>query len=318
MFVPTVSVVIPTYNCAEFLPKAIESVLAQTYKDFEILVVDDGSTDATSEIITPYLDRVQFIRQENTGLPGARNTGIRASHGEFIALLDADDTWLPEKLGLQLPRFSDPEVLIVFSDFSVKYGDGRPSLPSYLAERPLTCEGHVIDKYVQSRFLFPSTMVLRRDAMERCGLFDEEMRACEDLELFARLCLQGKVAWIREPLMVRYEGTHNITGNSERMLHYMIVAFTKVLAKVPDMPRGARRAIEKELGKHHQWRAHAALRQGEKGEARADALRAIRLAPKSLREVVLTLIASMLPQRIYKRMKQSKPNGQAATPESIC
>jgi glycosyltransferase involved in cell wall biosynthesis len=316
MFVPKISVVIPTYNCAAFLPTAIESVLAQTYRDFEILVVDDGSTDSTSEIIAPYLDRVHFICQENRGLPGARNAGIRASHGEFIALLDADDAWLPEKLELQLPRFADPDVLIVFSDFSVNYSDGR-SLPSYLAERPLASEGYVIDKYVRSRFLFPSTMLLRRDSMERCGLFDEEMLACEDVELFARLCLQGKVAWIRQPLVVRYEGTHNITGNSERMLHYMVVAFTKVLAKVPDMPQRARSAIERELGKHHQWRAYSALQQGKRWEACADSLRAVRLDPKRLRAVLPTLLASVLPQRVYRRIKQSRTKGQAVTPESI-
>jgi glycosyltransferase involved in cell wall biosynthesis len=314
--VPTVSVVIPTYNCATFLPAAIESVLAQTYKDFEILVVDDGSTDSTSELIAPYLDRVQFIRQENRGLPGARNAGIRASHGEFIALLDADDAWLPEKLELQLPRFADPEVLIVFSDFSVNYSDGR-SLPSYLAGRPLACEGYVIDKYVQSRFLFPSTMLLRRDSMERCGLFDEEMLACEDVELFARLCLQGKVAWIRKPLVVRYEGTHNITGNSERMLHYMVFAFTKVLAKVPDMPRQARSTIERELAKHHQWRAHTALHQGKGAEACADSLRAIRLDPKRVCGILPTLLASMLPQRVYRRIKAEQAKRQAVRPESI-
>jgi glycosyltransferase involved in cell wall biosynthesis len=296
--VPTVSVVIPTYNCATFLPAAIESVLAQTYKDFEILVVDDGSTDATSEAIAPYLDQVRFIRQENKGLAGARNTGIRASKGEFIALLDADDTWLPYKLELQLPRFADSEVLIVFSDFSVKYSDGR-SL-------------HVVDNYVRSRFLFPSTMVLRRDSMNRNGLFDEEMLACEDVELFTRICLQGKVAWIRKPLMVRYEGTHNITSNSQRMLHYMIVAFTKVLAKEPYMQRSARNAIQRELGRHYQWRAHAALQHAERKEARADLLRAICLAPKSMGTVVPTLIASMLPQCIYMRVKKIR-NRQAAS-----
>jgi glycosyltransferase involved in cell wall biosynthesis len=303
--VPTVSVVIPTYNCATFLPAAIDSVLAQTFKDYEILVVDDGSTDATSKVIAPYLDRVQFIRQENKGLAGARNAGIRVSRGEFIALLDADDTWLPDKLELQLPRFSDPEVLIVFSDFSVEYSDGR-SLPSYLAERPLAREGYVVDSYVRSRFLFPSTMVLRRNSMERCGLFDEEMLACEDVELFTRICLLGKVSWIRKPLMVRYEGTHNITSNSQRMLHYMILAFTKVLAKEPDMPRSARITIERELGKHYQWRAHAALQQGKGEEARADSLRAIRLDPKRLRALAPMFIASMLPQCICTRVQEKR------------
>jgi glycosyltransferase involved in cell wall biosynthesis len=316
MLVPNVSVVIPTYNCAAFLPAAIESVLAQTYKDFEILVVDDGSTDATSEVIAPYLDRVQFIRQENKGVPAARNVGIRASRGEFIAWLDADDVWLPDKLELQMLSFADPEVMMAYSDFSVKYSDGQ-TLLSYLAQQPLACEGYIVDNYVQSRFLFPSTMVLRRDSMERCGFFDEEMLVCEDLELFARISLHGKVAWSRRPLTVRYEGTHNLTSKSERIVHYTILALTKVLAKEPDMPRSARRAIDRELGKHYQWRAHAALQRAERSVACADALRAIRLDPTSLRAVVPTLIASLLPGRIYRRMKPSNHKGQTVTPESI-
>jgi glycosyltransferase involved in cell wall biosynthesis len=316
MFVPKVSVVIPTYNCAAFLPIAIESVLAQTYRDFEIIVVDDGSTDATSEVIAPYLDRVQFIMQENKGVAAARNTGIRASRGEFIAWLDADDTWLPDKLTLQLPRFADPEVLIAYSDLSVRYSDGRV-LSSYLAGRPLACEGYIVDNFVRSRFLMPSAMVLRRDSMERHGLFDEEMLACEDVELFARICLHGKVAWIRKPLVVRYEGVHNLTSKPERILNYLILAFTKVLAKEPDMPRSARSAIKKELSKHHQWRAYATLQQGKGREACADALRAIRLDATRLRPVLPTLFASMLPQRVYGWIKQSRTKGQAISPASI-
>jgi hypothetical protein len=96
---------------------------------------------------------------------------------------------------VQMQSFADPEVVIVYSDLSVKYSDER-TLPSHLAQRPLACEGYVVESYARSRFLMPSAMVLRRYSMERCGLFDEEMLACEDLELFARICLYGKVAWI--------------------------------------------------------------------------------------------------------------------------
>jgi hypothetical protein len=97
----------------------------------------------------------------------------------------------------------------------------------------------------------------------------------------------------------------------------MVVAFTKVLVKVPDMPQQARSAIERELGKHHQWRAHAALQQGKRGEVWADSLRAIRLDPKRLRAVLPTLLASMLPRRAYKLVKRSRPKGQPATQGSI-
>ena len=176
----------------------------------------------------------------------------------------------------------------------MKYLDGR-RLPSYLAERPLACEGYIVRNYVRSRFLFPSTMVLRRDSIERCGFFDEEMLICEDLELFACIGLHGKVAWSRRPLTVRYEGTHNLTSKSERIMHYAILAFNKILQKEPDMPRSVRRAIEKELGQHYRWRSYAALQQAKRGEASTDALGAIRLDATGLRAVLPTLIASLLP-----------------------
>lgn len=100
---PRVSVVMPSYNCAQYLAEAVDSALAQTYRDFEIVVVDDGSKDNTEEVARRYGSKIQYIKQENRGLPGARNTGIRASSGEYIALLDADDSWFPEKLARQIP-----------------------------------------------------------------------------------------------------------------------------------------------------------------------------------------------------------------------
>ncbi len=296
---PKVSVIIPAYNCASYLPAAIESVLAQTYTDTEILLVDDGSTDDTRNIVAPYLDRVQYIRQSNKGLPGARNTGIRASSGEYIALLDGDDSWLPTKLEQQMPRFSDLEVGIVYSDFAVRYSNGR-SQPSYLADRPLATEGYALDNYIRSRFLFPSTMVLRRSCMEECGLFDEEMLVCEDVELFARICMRWKVALVRESLMVRNEGTHNITANLNKLSQYTILALTKVLAKEPHLPASSRRIIHTELGRQHWWRGYAAFQSGDMAAARIGLRNAIKYDGSNNRKSMLLLALSYLPQSIIR------------------
>jgi glycosyltransferase involved in cell wall biosynthesis len=115
--VPKVSVVIPTYNCSSYLKEAVDSVLNQTYRNYEVLVVDDGSSDGTRCTLEPYLDTINYIYQENRGAPAARNTGIRAATGEFIALLDADDVWLPEKLQLQMEYFESHEnCSLVYTD----------------------------------------------------------------------------------------------------------------------------------------------------------------------------------------------------------
>ena len=298
---PSVSVVIPAYNCAAYLPTAIESVLAQTFHDLEVIVVDDGSSDDSSEVVKPYLDRIRYIRQPIKGLPGARNTGIRASTGEFIALLDADDAWRPEKLAVQMPRFADPEVGIVYSDFSVTYSDGR-FLESYLKDRPLASEGYVIESYIRSRFLFPSAMVLRRSALEGCGLFDEDMLAAEDIELFARICLRWKVARVDSPLMLRTEGAHNITANGKKMSDYTILAFRKILDREKVLPRSVRKVIDEELGRQYWWRGYRRFKAGEAAESREDFVRSVQHDVKNLKRCAGFFLASFFPDALLRRL----------------
>ena len=306
---PKISVVIPSYNCAAFLRETIESVLAQTFSDFEIVVVDDGSTDATAEVVKPYESRINYIYQSNKGLPGARNTGIGASRGEFIALLDADDAWKPNKLERQMPRFADPEVGIVYSDFCVRYSDGR-FRESYLADRPLAAEGFVLERYIQSRFLFPSTMILRRTCLEEFGGFDEEMLAAEDIELFTRICSRWKVALVNEPLVVRYEGEHNITSNQGKMSRYTILALQKVLQKQADLRPSDREAISRELGKQHLWRGYAALEEGRMKEARQRLANAIRCDSGNFRSAAPLIAASLLPAPAFRFLRDRKRQKQ--------
>ena len=302
---PKVSVVIPAFNCAAFLPETLESVFAQTYSDLEVIVVDDGSTDKTPSVIAPYSDRILYIRQQNKGLPAARNAGIRVARGELIALLDADDSWLAEKLAKQLPRFSDREVGIVYSDFSVKYFDGRFQ-PSYLVNRPLASEGHILENYIQSRFLFPSTMVFRRECLEEYGNFDEEMLACEDIELFARICSRWKVALVNEPLVIRYEGSHNITSNQNKINRYTILALQKVLSKEPGLPDSTRKVIFKELGQQHWWRGWTAFHEGDTLQARENLIQAIRYDKRHLRSSAVLVAASFLPGAAIDSLRRFK------------
>ncbi len=309
--VPKVSVVIPAYNCAAFLPETLDSVFAQTYSDLEVIVVDDGSTDDTQAVIAPYSLRIVCVLQQNKGLPAARNAGIRVAQGEFIALLDADDSWGADKIEKQLPRFSDTEVGIVYSDFSVRYADGRFQ-SSYLINRPLASEGHVLENYIQSRFLFPSTMIFRRECFEEFGNFDEEMLACEDIELFARICSRWKVSLVNEPLVIRYEGSHNITSNNSKINQYTILALQKILLKEPDLPNSTRKIIDEELGRQHWWRGCAAFDARDYVLARRSFIQAIRCDRRHVRSAGLLIAASFLPIAAVDYLRRSRRARKAA------
>ncbi len=301
----SISVIIPAYNCASFLPETLESVFSQTHPVLEVIVVDDGSTDETSSVVQAYLGRIRYIRQENKGLPGARNTGIVAAKGDYLALLDADDTWVSTKLAQQMPRFADPEVGIVYSDFAVRYSDGRYQ-ESYLVNRPLAAEGAILDRYIQSRFLFPSTMVFRKECFEQIGLFDEEMLACEDIELFARMCAHWKVALVNQSLMIRFEGSHNITADSRKMGEYTILALGKLLEKERTLSRATRTVVHREVGRQHSWAGYTALEQGEVSRARGHLMRAIRYDLRNLRPSVRLLAASLLPASLRRSLRGLK------------
>ena len=282
----SVTVVIPALNAAARLPAAIQSALDQGWADLEIVVVDDGSTDETAAVAARFGDRVQLLRQGRRGVSAARNAGLRATRGEFVAFLDADDLWLPGKLAAQLPEFADPVVGLVYSDFSLRREDG-PDLPSYLAERPLAGEGWILEDYLRSQFLFPSTVVARRCALEAAGLFHEGLRGAEDLELFARVAARWKVAWRREVLAARVEGRTNLSSDVSLMLAGKIEAFRSIARREPGMPRSTRRVLRGQLGQHLWWSACRALQQRDGARAGREFLEAARVAPgRSLRNGV--------------------------------
>jgi glycosyltransferase involved in cell wall biosynthesis len=201
--IPLVSVVIPTYNRARLLPKAVGSVLSQTYTEFEVIVVDDASTDNTEEAINDIADeRIRYIRhEENRGGSAARNTGIKAARGEYIAFQDSDDEWLPGKLEKQMTVFSDtpPEVGVVYTGFWRVSNGERIYIPGDDVKRK---EGYILKELLRGNFVTTPAIVVRKNCFEKVGLFDELLPRFQDWELTIRLARDFQFRIINEPLVV--------------------------------------------------------------------------------------------------------------------
>lgn len=210
---PLVSVIIPTFNRAAVIGKAIDSALNQTYGRTEIIVIDDGSTDHTSAILRDYGSRIRVLTQSNAGPAVARNRGIRIANGEVITFLDSDDYWLPAKLGEQIHSMNVAGFLVPCSvcNATIQYSDGSTKSTFEVADTVPSCrEGLWLNptQVLSSRFvLFCQVAAIRRSALEQVGYFDESLRFYEDYDLPLRLSLLGPWVVIRDPLVIYNAGT---------------------------------------------------------------------------------------------------------------
>jgi len=228
-----VSVIIPSYNTAHFLPQAIESVLAQTYRDFEIILINDGSTDATSEIAERYTkqhpDKIRYISQDNQGLAKARNTGIRHSRASYIALLDADDVWLPCRLheGIKILE-KDPSVGLVHG--RVKNIDAQnreiatPSCPRW------ALQGHIFNELFMRRGnIISPTALFRRSCCDEVGGFDPYLTrlGCEDRDLWLRIAQKYKITYIDRIIAYYRVTTQSMSHQLDRMMQARLYVIDK-------------------------------------------------------------------------------------------
>lgn len=225
---PGVSIIIPAYNYGQFVGLAIESVLAQKYPYFELIVVDDGSTDDTGKVIAGFTDpRVCYIRQENAGLSAARNTGIRNARFPFVAFLDADDEWLPDFLETVMRTFEK-----IGDDFAlVASGSDRVNaIGNPLTKKNFTSiydfELTARDIIVRTRFM-PSAVVVRRTIFDECGFFDTTLRSSEDRDMWIRIAVRSRVFFVCKILVRIRKHDTNMSRNAERMKRSM----RRVIAK---------------------------------------------------------------------------------------
>jgi glycosyltransferase involved in cell wall biosynthesis len=210
---PRVSVVIPAYNQAQYLEEAISSALGQTYTDFEVIVVDDGSSDDTAAVARKFKPAIRYIWHENQGLAGARNTGIRQARGRFIALLDSDDAWCSSFLASMMALIEErPQAAVYYCGVIYMDSAGR-DLPQIGKVKIMPADA-LYQSLLRANFLIPSTIVLRRSVVAAAGLFDVTFRRLQDRELWLRLLRQGYTfAGLDEPL-VRYR-VHNASLSND-------------------------------------------------------------------------------------------------------
>ncbi|HYE89232.1 MAG TPA: glycosyltransferase [Vicinamibacterales bacterium] len=262
---PNVSVIIPAYNAEAYIADTVRSVLAQTYPDFEVIVVDDGSTDGTVKALEPFGNQVRVHHQANSGVAMARNTGVGLASGTWIAFLDADDLWLPHKLERQL----------ALSTASITYTDrfnigARGELPEVQSEVTPMCGGDLFVPLMrEGNFITNTSVVIRRVLFEQMGGFYTGLNGTEDWDLWIRIAERHEIGFVPEPL-VRYRfHAGGISRNFVKMGRERLQVITRALA----LERGraldwrTRRQIWSET-----WRTNAyeAFRAGARKQALID------------------------------------------------
>jgi glycosyltransferase involved in cell wall biosynthesis len=259
----TVSAIVPAYNAASFVAEAIDSALAQTHTDLEVIVVDDQSTDDTPEILRSYGGRITVHRQANRGVSAARNTGAQLAHGDWIAFLDADDVWAADKIQKQLAIAEAPPAdpkgrpaPLIYSD---RFNFGvLGELPWLQSEATPMFDGDVFAALMlRGNFITTSSVVMRRELFLSLGGFCERPRVCEDWDLWLRVAAAHPIALLREPAVGYRVGATGLSGDYREMAE----ARQLVIARALDSPRGAnlpwhvRRQIWAETFRTNGWDA---------------------------------------------------------------
>jgi glycosyltransferase involved in cell wall biosynthesis len=230
---PTISVIIPTFNRAGHLGNAIDSVLRQSYKDIEIIVVDDGSRDHTIEVVGRYINKYpgvfKYIYQNNAGPAAARNIGLDAASGRYVAFLDSDDEYLADKLCKQILFLEKSGCDMVCSDMQ-ETSNGEMTVRSYFRE----CCSHIFtvndvyEKLLNYNFIFTPTVIIKKDILNKVGYFDRSLKIAEDYDLWLRVAEKYKIEIMPDVLVTRHKNTANISSDYALHLKSRILVLRRV------------------------------------------------------------------------------------------
>ena len=203
---PRISAIIPTFNRAHLLPRAVDSILSQTLPPHSVIIVDDGSTDGTEKLIKKNYPEIKYLKQDNLGVSAARNAGITATSCEWLAFLDSDDEWLPEKLARQIEVLNlAPAMKICHSD-EIWIRNGKRVNP---LKKHSKSGGWMFKKALSICCISPSSAMIHRSVFDNVGLFEESLPACEDYDLWLRVTSSYPVLYISEKLVVKHGGHQN-------------------------------------------------------------------------------------------------------------
>ena len=300
---PCVSIVIPTYNQSQFVNEALESVLSQSFQNFEIIVINDGSTDNTKAVLSNFNDHIQIINQENKGLSEARNKGIQKARGDFIAFLDSDDLWVPEKLESQMKLLrNNPEFLWCYSDAEVFDSETGQTQYLYSQLYEHLYSGCIFNYLILENFIASPTPIVHRDVFEGVGLFFDNRIVAEDWDMWLRISDDHPVALIERTLARRRIHAGMKTRNRDWKKQYNRSVNT--VERALNLKQGFSKKIKKEaLSRLNIRIGRSLISKGKNDQARKLFRRAIQMTPHIFK-VYMYWLASLLDGFLLKNFIQ--------------
>ncbi|MCR4291139.1 MAG: glycosyltransferase family 2 protein [Candidatus Scalindua sp.] len=261
---PTVSVIIHTYNNKKFIAETVESVLNQTYMDYEIIVVDDGSVDGTCDALLPYMHGIRYHYKENGGIASAKNTGISLSQTEFVAFLDHDDLWAPDKLQLQMECFNEnPQVGLVYAKYT-SFRDGKE-----LRTKPVKgYSGWIFKELLSKSFIQTSTVIVKRECLNAVGPYDESFSLGDEYDMFLRISKRFQCGFVDKGL-TRYR-VHDTNASKNDFLfdNENLGVYKKIYNNFTDLDGEEKKILRKRIARYSMKVAEGLYSQGKLEESK--------------------------------------------------